>query len=492
MALRISIGADAGRLGQLILAEAAIIGLAATALGWCFARWAAPFVLSRVNPPDNPARLSLAVDWRVLAFGFLLAVSVTLLFAVAPAFRASATRPAAALKLGADAHLGGRWMQALIALQTAFCFVVLFVAGLFVATFEHLQQQPTGISSEHVLNVDVVNPTNEPSGLWDQVVDHLRGLPGIQSIACADWPILDGRSFGTDGISIAGGPPSETPAWFMNVSPGWLATMGIPLRAGRDFSRSDLSPGVAVVNEAFASQFFGNENALGKWFMGTSGWMRGQKFQIIGLAGNARYRYLRQPVLPVAYTPFRRTDAAGTMGGGTIVVRTTSNQLNLASLLRNEIPSARAEFRVSNIRTQQQLIDSQTVRERLLAMLARFFGSIALLLAGIGLYGVLDYSVFQRRREIGIRMAVGAPPHQLVVHAIARFLWMLFAGAVAGYAISLTSIRYIEPLLYQVRPTALPTLFSPAVVMMGTAFIAAVPAIIHAVTIDVAMLLRTD
>src|SRR5262249_53966901 len=161
-----------------------------------------------VNPPDNPARLSLAVDWRVLAFGFLLAVSVTLLFAVAPALRASTTRPAAALKLGADAHWGGRWMQTLIALQTAFCFVVLFVSGLFVATFDHLQNQSTGVSSERVLNIDVVNPTNEPSDLWDQVADHLRDLPGVQSVAYADWPILDGRSFKLDGISIAGGPPS--------------------------------------------------------------------------------------------------------------------------------------------------------------------------------------------------------------------------------------------------------------------------------------------
>src|SRR5262249_51521153 len=155
----------------------------------------------------------------------------------------------------------------------------------FVATFDHLQSQSTGVSSERVLNIDVVNPTNEPSDLWDQVTDHLRDLPGVQSVAYADWPILDGRSFKLDGISIAGRPPSETPAWFMNVSPGWLTTMGIPLRAGRDFNRSDLSPGVAVINEAFARQFFGNENALGKWFTGTAGWMRGQRFQVVGLAG---------------------------------------------------------------------------------------------------------------------------------------------------------------------------------------------------------------
>src|SRR4029077_1661808 len=127
-------------------------------------------------------------------------------------------------------------------------------------------------------------------------------------------------------ISIGGDPPSEVPAWFMNVSPGWLDTMKIPFISGRDFVPTDLSPGAAIVNEAFARQFFVNENPVGKWFEGTSGWMQGQRFQIVGLVHNARYRHLRQAVLPVAYTPFRRTEAKGTIQGGTFVVRTfTSN-----------------------------------------------------------------------------------------------------------------------------------------------------------------------
>jgi predicted permease len=493
MALRISIGADAVRLGRLILAEAATIGLLATALGWCFAWCAAPFVLARVNPADNPARLSLAIDWRVSAFGFLLTLCVILLFGVAPALRASATQPVEALKGAGERRSRERWMRALIALQTAFCFVVLFVAGLFVATLNHLQEQPNGVLSERILNIDVVNPINEPSVLWDQVADHLRDLPGVQAVAYADWPVLDGYGFKTNAISMDGGRPLEPSAWFMNVSPGWLATMGIPLLAGRDFNRSDLSPGAAIINEAFARRFFGMENPLGRWFQGTSGWMRGQKFQIIGVAGNARYRFLRQPVLPVAYTPFRRNDAKGTMQGGTLVVRTdASNPLTLASLLRKEIPRARPEFRVSNMRTQRELLEVQTSRERLLAMLARFFGAIALLLAGVGLYGVLDYSVLQRRREIGIRMALGAQPQDLAREVTARFFWMLLAGAIAGFAVSIESVRYIEPLLYEVRPTALPALLIPMLAMMGAAVMAALPAVIHAVKMDARRLLSAE
>jgi predicted permease len=493
MAIRVSIGAGRWRLGRLVLMEAAIIGLLASAVGWCFSQWSAPLVLARVNPPDNPARLSLAMDWRVLACAIVLTFCVTLLFGAAPALRASAIRPVEALKGGDDSRSRVRWMRALIALQAAFCLVVLFVAGLFVATFDRLHGQTNGFSSDRLVNIDVVNPINEPTTLWDQVADHLRRTPGIQAVAYADWPLLDGWGFKLNGISINNGPPSEVPAWFINVSPGWLDTMKIPFITGRDFRPTDLSPGVAIVNEAFARQFFAQENPLGKWFEGTSGWMRGQKFQIVGLVRDARYRYLRQAFLPVAYTPFRRTEAKGTMQGGTLVVRTSaSNPLALASILRKEIPRARPEFRVSNMRTEQELIDSQTIRERLLAMLARFFGAVALLLAGIGIYGVLDYSVFQRRREIGIRLALGAQPRDLAVRVTARVFSMVLLGAMTGLAFGLASVRYIEPLLYQVQSTELSVLVIPSLAIFGAAVLAAMPAIIHAVEIDPAGLLRAE
>ena len=279
----------------------------------------------------------------------------------------------------------------------------------------------------------------------------------------------------------------------MNVSPGWLDTMKIAFVSGRDFLPTDLSPGAAIVNETFARQFFALENPVGKWFEGTSGWMRDQKFQIVGLVHDARYRYLRQTVLPVAYTPFRRTDARGTMQGGTLVVRTSAaNPIALAAPLRSEIPRAHPEFRVTNMRTQQELIDSQTVRERLLAMLARFFGFVALLLAGVGLYGVLDYSVVQRRREIGIRLALGAQPRDLAIRVTAGVFSMVFLGALTGLGLGLASVRYIEPLLYQVRSTELPVLAVPALALLGAAVLAAGPAVIHAVEIDPATLLRTE
>jgi predicted permease len=493
MALRVSIGAGRWRLVQLVLVESAMLAFLAAAIGALFAWWSAPFVVGRINPPDNPARLSLPADWRVLGFGLVLTLGVTLLFGLAPALRASAVQPVSALKGGEDPHSRRRLMHSLIAVQAAFCFLVLFVAGLFIATFDRLSNQPTGFSAERLLTLDIATHRNEPAALWDQVAEHLRRVPGVETVALADWPLLDGYSFKYDAISINGARPTEDGAWFLNISPGWIDVMKIPLIDGRDFRASDISPGVAIVNEAFARQYFDGENPIGKWFEGTSGYMQGQRFQIVGLVGNARYRYMRQAILPVAYTPFHRLDAKGTLLGGTFVVRTSSaNPLALASILRREVPRARPEFRVSNIRTQAELVRAQTVRERLLAMLALFFAIVALLLAGVGLYGVLDYSVLQRRREIGIRMAIGAQPGRIARLVTVNVLTMVLAGALVGLALGMASVRYIESLLYQVKATDLAMLALPSLAILAAALLAALPAVIHAVRIDPVTVLRSE
>ena len=174
-------------------------------------------------------------------------------------------------------------------------------------------------------------------------------------------------------------------------------------------------------------------------------------------------------------------------------MRTSSaNPLALASTLRREVPRARSEFRVSNIRTQEELVRAQTVRERLLAMLALFFAAVALLLAGIGLYGVLDYSVLQRRREIGIRMAIGAQAGDIARRVTADVFSMVLAGALAGLALGMASVRYIAALLYQVKPTDLAMLALPSLAILAAALLAALPAVIRAVRIDPVKMLRAE
>jgi len=490
MALRVSIGAGRWRLVQLVLVESALLASLAAAIGGVFAWWSAPFVVSRINPPDNPARLSLPADPSVLGFALALTLGVTLLFGLAPALRASAVKPASALKGGEDPHSRRRLMHALIAGQVAFCFLVLFVAGLFAATFDRLSSRPTGFSADRLLTLDTVAQHPASPVFWDQVGDHLRSVPGVETVALAGWPLLaDG---GWNGfVSVNGAPPGPVLAYFLSISPGWVDTMKIPFIEGRDFRPNDTFPGVAIVSETFVKQYFNDESPLGKSFAKGN-----QRCTIVGVVHDAPYRNIHEPILPVAYVPFHAIDARGVLQpirSGTFVVRTSGpNPLALASVLRQRVPRARSEFRVSNIRTQAELVQAQTVRERLLAMLALFFAVVALLLSAVGLYGVLDNTVLQRRHEIGIRMAIGAQAGDIARRVTVDVFAMVLAGALAGCGLGLASVRYIESLLYQVKATELAMLALPSLTILAAALLAALPAVIRAVRIDPVALLRTE
>jgi predicted permease len=489
MALRISIGAGKWRLTQLMLVESAILALLAAAIGGLFAWWSAPFVVSMINPPDNPARLSLPADWRVLGFGLALTFGVTCLLGLVPALRASSVKPASSLKGGEDPRSRRRLMHALIAVQVAFCFVVLFLAGLFAATFNHLSNRPTGFSSERLLTLDTVAQRAQSPIFWEQMAAHLRTVPGVEAVAMAGWPLLGGPSW-NGFVSVNGAPLGPVLAYFLNVSPGWTDAMKIPFIEGRDFRENDTSPGVAIINETFAKQFFNGMTPIGNWFAkGTS------RYEVVGIVRDAPYRSLRDSILPVAYVPLRSIDAGvlQPMREATFIVRTSSsNPLALASTLRREVSQTRPDFRVSNVRTQAELVRAQTVRERLLAMLGLFFAAVALLLAGIGLYGVLDYSVLQRRREIGIRMAIGAQASDVAWRVTADVLFMVIAGTIAGFALGMASTRYVESLLYGVKAFDAAMLAFPSLAILMAALAAALPAVIRAVRIDPAAMLRGE
>ena len=496
MALRVSIGAGRWRLAQLVLVESALLAFLAAAIGAVFAWWSAPVIVGMINPPDDPARLLLPADWRVAGFALALAFGVTLLFGLAPALRVAAIQPAGALKGGEDPHSRRRLMHALIAVQIAFCFVVHFVAGLFVTTLDKLASQPTGFSAERILNLEAVAHRPQPPAFWDQVTEHLRAAPGVETVALTGWPVMSGES-AVGYISIGGAPASDVFSDFLFVSPGWFDAMRIPLIDGRDFRPSDTNPPVAIVNMAFAKQYFDGENPVGKSFEKTDAAGGRVRYQVVGFVRDARSRdNMRLPIRPTAYVPFHAADAQGVLkpqGRGTFVVRTLSaNPLALASILRREVPRARPEFHVRNIRTQVEINHSRTVRERLLALLALFFAAVALLLAGVGLYGVLDYSVVQRRREIGIRMAIGAQAASIARLVTVEIFAMVIGGAAGGVALGIASARYIEALLYQVQPTDLGMLALPSLTVLTAALLAALPAVFHAVRIDPAAMLRAE
>ena len=487
MALRVSIGAGRWRLVQLVLVECAWLASVAAVAGAWFAWWSAPLVVGMISSPDNPARLALPADWRFFGFAAAVALAVTLLFGLAPALRASAVKPASALKGGDDPHARRRLMHALLAAQVAFCFLVLFVGGLFAASFGRLTSQPTGFSSERLLTLETVTPRPQPAAFWRQAAEQLRAVPGVEAAALCEWPLLDGESW-NGFISVNGAPPGPVASYFLSVSPGWLGLMKIPLLGGRDFHDGDAQPGSAIVNRAFARQYFGGANPVGRSFEVVANEGKRSRYQVVGLAADALYERLREPMQPVAYFPFQLDYARATF-----VVRTAStNPLALASTLRREVPRARPEFRVSAIHAQADFLRAETLRERLLAMLALFFAVVALALAGIGLYGVLEYSVLERRREIGIRVAIGAQPGDIARRVTADVFRMAVVGAAAGVALGLATTRYIEALLFQVKPADPAMLVLPALSLLAVTAAAALPAVRRALRLDPVAMLRAD
>lgn len=504
MALRISIGAGRRHLLQLVLIQSAILAFISSALGALFAAWSAPFVISSISATDNPVRLALSADFRVFLFMFALALAVTCLFGLLPALRASAIQPASALKGGENPHSRRRLMYALIAAQVAFCCLVLFVSGLFVATFQRLSHQPVGFSPDRLLILETVSSAPVPSVTWLQVADQLRALPGVARLSVSNRTLLSGYS-NNNSISINGGPPSNTVAHFLNISPGWLDTMQLPLLDGRDFLPSDVTPtavkgtrvsnGVAIINQTFAKTFFQEEHPVGKYFDEMfPGGERGH-FQVVGVVRDFKYRSIRENTLPVAFLPFLSSDpqAWWSSSGASFIVRTSSpNPLSLAAAFRRAVPQLRSDFRVSNIYPENELIQGQTIWERFLATLASFFSVVALLLAAIGLYGVLHYTVQQRRREIAIRLAIGAQAPNIAHLVTVPLFATVTAGALAGIVAGIYSARFLSEIFYQVRPTDTAMLAIPAIAIAAAAAIAALPATLNAIRTNPNQILRSE
>lgn len=496
LALRVSIGGGRRRLVQLVLVESAWIGVMATALGAVFAWWAAPFVIALNSTPDNPVQLALPADWRVLAFAVALTSAVTLFFGLVPALRASKVDPSCALKGGEDPHARHRTMNLMVGVQVSFCILVIFVSGLFVASFRRLLDKPVGFVAKGLLVLDVMSSERRSPETWEALLEWIKQTPGVESAALASWALMDGTAW-NDSVSFNGGPPSETLGYFLRISPEWPGAMKIPIDAGRTLRPGADGQSEAVVSREFARTFFQGADPVGKFFEDVGDNGKRTQFAVVGVIGDSCYRGLRECVLPVAYLSVRSIDpyievAKGTRNA-TIMVRTEIDSTSsMSATLRQAVANVHMGFRVSNVRTQQSIDDLQMMRERMLAILAIFFAAVALVLAGVGLYGVMNYSVVQRQREIGVRIAVGAQAYDIARSVVARTAMMVLAGALVGIALGLAASRSFEALLYNVKPQSLTSLAIPCVAIAAAAVVAALPAVIRAVRIDPVVLLRSE
>jgi predicted permease len=495
MALRVSIGAGRSRLIQLVLVESAVLAVCASAAGALFAWWAAPLVLSFLSQIGEPIRLALDYDWHALAFGLALTASITLLIGLASAVRASNVAPIGAIRQRMDPHSHRRLVRALIGVQMAFCLFVLFIAGLFVTTLTNLSNRPLGFDHEQVLMLDVGAPGAKPQPqVWTQLADQLRARPGVESVAFAGWAPLSENRWRYPVYVSSPGTEEMTP-YFLGVSPGYFGTLRIGMIGGRDFRAGDVPPevdqakqpvaGVGIVNEAFARVYFDGQNPVGRRVIVTPQKDIEVTMDIVGVVRDAVYYTLREPMRPTVFVPINSGNQR------TFFVRAAGDPFALAPDLRGEVRRALTDARVMAL-TPDALIRRQTVRERLLATLSGFFAVVALILAGLGLYGVLNYAVIQQRREIGVRMALGARATHVVTRVATEMMSPVGIGTIIGLAAALAFGRLLESVLFEVKATEATPIATPLVVLGVAAILAALPPAIRAVRIDPAQTLRSE
>ena len=492
MALRVSIGAGRARLIQMVLVESALLALASCAAAALFSTWAAPFVVSMLAPPERPVQLLLEPDLRALTFGVLLTLAVTALFGVWPALRASSVKPLGALR-GRDPGRGHqRVAQGLLGAQMAFCVFLLFSAGLFLTTFDRLVNQPLGFAHRDVLVVKTETRTPHPPEVWARIADHVRQVPGVASVAVAGWAPLTGNNWRAS-VRVVARPVPATSPFVVAISAGYFETMRIGVVAGRDFRPGDVAPlvengrprsGVGIVNEALARAYFDGGSPVGRRVEFRDGGYA--PMEIVGVVGDAAYSSVRDAKRPTVYVPRDPAD------GGSLLVRAAAEPSALAAVLRREVPRAHPELHVRAIDPLTSFVTQQMIRERLLAALSGFFAFVALVLASIGLYGVLNSAVVRQRREIGIRMALGARASHVVRGVTSHLFAIAALGALAGLGGGIAFGRVVRTLLFQVTPTDLSAAIMPGLTLAVAALVAALPPAIRAVRTDPAQALRAE
>ncbi|MPY87818.1 MAG: FtsX-like permease family protein [Luteitalea sp.] len=506
MSLRLSIGAGRGRLIQQVLIESALLAIVACALGLLFAAVAGPTVVRMLAPPHNPAYLDLRVDWRVLAFLGVLGALTTMLFGLAPALRASGVAPIGVLS-AASGRLTSRIraLRPLVATQVGFSLVLLFLAGLLLLSFGKLTSTNLGFTKARLMLFTIESrelPSRpddpdetvmgERSGsgkqahvIGLQLLEQVRRVPGVQRASLSEWALFSGTG-SNSGIRLPGRALDAIRPLFLEVSPDFFETMGIRLIAGRPLEPRDAEPETrraVVVNDAFARRYFGGERAVGRVFDRVKSAATVQ-LEIVGVVADARYGSVRHPAPPLVYLPFR--------GFRTLQVRTGGEPAVLVDTLRQAIEAVHPSLQVTDAQLQSTLVDNNMLRERLLALLSGFFAVVGLLLAAVGLYGVLSYSVVQRTKEIGIRLALGAQQLAVVRSVVTDASITMLIGAVGGLAGGLYLARFVGTFLYEVQPFDFWSLALPVGSLLCAGALAAVLPARRAARVDPVVALRYE
>jgi predicted permease len=497
LSVRLALGAPRWRLARQLLVESLVLAAAGAALGLLVAIWGSRLIVAQLSTSGAPVVLDLSLDWRVMSFTAAVAVATAMLFGAAPAFRVSRLAPIDAMKeqgRNASASRSGAVSSSLVVVQIALSLILVVAAGLFLGTFEGLRRAPLGFEGDRVVvaTVDMSRARLEPdqNAFIDRLIASAAAAPGVASAAASlSTP-------GTGGgaqlmIDARGKAVSDTKRVVMNaVTPGWFSTYGIALRAGRDVGVADTAtaPPVVLVNETYAREFFPGQSGIGLAF-GTVA-----RKTIVGVVADVAYGSLRNAVPPMAYVPLTQSSGLGLPDRTTIQISARATSRLSTSFSRDfgaALMSVDQNLAFS-LRDVAAALRASLDRERLIAMLSGFFGVLAVLLAGLGLYGVTSYAVNRRRLEIGVRMALGAGPRSIVQLVLLRVAVLVTVGVVLGGAVSAWLAKFVASLLYGLEPDDPLTFTWAAVVLAAVGATAGWIPARRASKIDPAEILRSN
>jgi len=469
IAVRLSLGASRGQLVRQMLVESLVLSTLGGVLGVALAIALTQALLAFVPSDGRPILIRATPDGRILAFTMGLTFLTGIVFGLLPALRASRPDPWTTLKdtVGAIAGTGGSLFlrKGLVAAQVTLSFLLLFGAGLFVRSLQNLKTADTGVALSNLVTFQL-SPAlggyenQRTVDFYEQLLANLRAVPNVKAAALAAVSILSGDEW-DNSMSVEGhqAKDGEDMQAFMNaLSPGYFATMGIPLLEGRDFTRQDVkeNPKVAIVNRRFAEHFFPGKSAVGRRIGNDTGPKTTLDVEIVGVVADTFYEGPREGVHRQVFVP------NWGKGGVAFYVRTASASGSAYSAIRNEVRRLDATMPVYAMKTLEGQLDETLMTDRLIALLAAGFGLLATVLASIGLYGVMAFVVARRRKELGIRLALGAEPRGVIWLVMREVLLLLAIGLAIGIPTALGLGRLVASQLYGIESrdpfTALATL----------------------------------
>jgi len=497
MAVRLSLGAGRARIVRQLLTESLLLALCAGTLGLLLAQWGTAQLARMVSSGTAVIDLDLHADVRVFGFAAALSLLTGLLFGLAPAISASSLSPSIQLK-GTPAPW--RWFGAgkfLVVIQVAVSLVLLIGSILFVRTLRNLKSQDLGFDRQNVLMIWTAPRQSGYQGtqiadLFHTAQERIRMLPGVLTVGPSSFGLLGAR--GGSPITVPGYTRRTTDEPYVSwnlVAPGFFESVGMKLLAGRDITERDneSAPDVAIINESMALHYFGRRDPVGQSF-GMRNGAEGSEIEIVGVVRNAKYNSLREADSSMIYIPYRQD--LFHLDSMCLAVRTVGDLPSLTSRIRDELHALDASLPVLSIDTMEQDVDKTLVEERMIAWLSGFFGTLAVLLASMGLYGVMSHTAARRTNEIGVRLALGARRADVLGMVLRESSLLVAIGIVLGLPAALIATRTISGLLFGLKPTDPATLIAGVSLMLAVATAAAFLPASRAARVDPMVALRHE